>query len=380
MSQAPDHDDQDGRTTSRATQSPSADRARISSPARSRAVRTSPSRSTKIPDARRVPPGLSSRRDRRPARPAPRRSGWPGRRRRPVRRSAGCPREPEAAAPGRSGGRWRPSPRLRSGRCPRPRPSPRPVATRRSPGSRSRSRHPGRGSRPGIPRSARSSRAARHRRVVGWSPVPKAIPGSRASTTSPGRRRCRRQVGRTTNRRPIRMDREVRLPGLGPVRLVHQPRPELADRPQPEGLQVPERLVHDRRRALGRGPIAGRQVGADDRRPGRIDPCPEALVGQLEAGLHGRPAGRRAAEDLADGLDRLDVRLDGKLQPRAVPASTRPRPGSPAAARPQPQPSASSNRSSFSRTRRARSPISPAASAYALSASRCRLRELGRDD
>ena len=46
--------------------------------------------------------------------------------------------------------------------------------------------------------------AARHRRVVGWSPVPNAIPGSSARTTSSGSRRWRRQVGRMTSRRPTR--------------------------------------------------------------------------------------------------------------------------------------------------------------------------------
>ena len=46
--------------------------------------------------------------------------------------------------------------------------------------------------------------AARHSRVVGWRPVPNAIPGSSAMTTSSGAARCRRQVGRMTSRRPTR--------------------------------------------------------------------------------------------------------------------------------------------------------------------------------
>src|SRR6266508_575574 len=45
---------------------------------------------------------------------------------------------------------------------------------------------------------------ARQSRVVGWSPVPKARPGSRARTTSPGARRWRRHVGRMTMPRPTR--------------------------------------------------------------------------------------------------------------------------------------------------------------------------------
>ena len=40
--------------------------------------------------------------------------------------------------------------------------------------------------------------------MVGWSPVPNAMPGSSARTTSSGWRRWRRQVGRMTIRRPIR--------------------------------------------------------------------------------------------------------------------------------------------------------------------------------
>ena len=54
------------------------------------------------------------------------------------------------------------------------------------------------------PSSASDSSAARHSRVVGWRPVPNAMPGSSARTTSSGWRRCRRQVGRITSRRPTR--------------------------------------------------------------------------------------------------------------------------------------------------------------------------------
>ena len=79
--------------------------------------------------------------------------------------------------------------RQRSRGCP----SPPPTSERRRRAARATPRS-----------SATRSRAARQRRVVGCSPVPKAIPGSRAMTTSPCRRRWRRQVGRMTSRRPTR--------------------------------------------------------------------------------------------------------------------------------------------------------------------------------
>ena len=55
-----------------------------------------------------------------------------------------------------------------------------------------------------LPRSVASSSADRHSLVVGCSPVPNAIPGSRARTMSSGAARWRRQVGRITMRRPTR--------------------------------------------------------------------------------------------------------------------------------------------------------------------------------
>ena len=61
------------------------------------------------------------------------------------------------------------------------------------------------------PRSASCSSAARQSRVVGCSPVPNAIPGSRARTTSPSAARCRRQVGRITSRRPTRSTGKCRF-------------------------------------------------------------------------------------------------------------------------------------------------------------------------
>ena len=87
--------------------------------------------------------------------------------------------------------------------------------------------------------------------------------------------------------------REVRLPGLGPVLLVHDPGPQLADGPQPERLEVAERFGGRRRGGLGRGRVARGHVPADDGRPAQVDPRSEPLVDQVERGLHGRAAARR---------------------------------------------------------------------------------------
>ena len=178
------------------------------------------------------------------------------------------------------------SPRPRSGPCPAPAPGGRRSRPRRGPGCPSRSPRRGRGRRRASPASARRSTPARHSRVVGWRPVPNAIPGSSASTTSPGRRRWRRQVGRMTMRRPIRSTGKCVLPRLGPVGLAHDAPLELADRPQPEGLQVAEGRVGPGDGRLDRVAVRGLQVGAHDRRPGRVQARAQALVDQHEGGLH----------------------------------------------------------------------------------------------
>ena len=110
-------------------------------------------------------------------------------------------------------------------------------------------------------------------------------------------------------------DREVRLPGVGPVGLLDDPRPELPDRAEPERLEMAERLGDLGHRAIGRDPVARRQIGAHGGRPGRIQPSAETLVHELERGLDRCPAGRHPAEDLADRLDRFDVGVDRQLEP-----------------------------------------------------------------
>ena len=123
-------------------------------------------------------------------------------------------------------------------------------------------------------RSAMDSSAARHSRVVGWSPVPNAIPGSSAITTSPGSRWW--SPPRRADHDPAAdpHHREVRLPRVRPIGLLHDACLELADRPQPEGLEVaevtlrsaPPRRARPRRRATGGG-RARAPVGRGPRAP-----------------------------------------------------------------------------------------------------------------
>ncbi len=147
-------------------------------------------------------------------------------------------------------------------------------------------------------------------------------------------------VGRATVTPPRRpddeppadpQDREVRLPGLGPVSLVDEPGLQVADRAQPERLQVAERLGHLGHRPVCRGPVARRHVRANGRGPARIDAGAEALLDQIERGFHRGAAGCDAAQDLADRLDGFHVGLDRELEPRArralvAPAGRHPRP------------------------------------------------------
>ena len=52
-------------------------------------------------------------------------------------------------------------------------------------------------------------------------------------------------------------DREVRLPGVGPVRLLHEARLEFADRAQAERLEVTQ-VARD----IGDGRVGGRPIAA----------------------------------------------------------------------------------------------------------------------
>ena len=276
---------------------------------------------------------------------------------------------------GGSGGRSRSSPRRRSGRCRRRAPSLRRAARRRSPGSPSRS-----------PRRGRAARRARPRR----HPLERG-------EAEPGRRV---QPG---PERHARIERDHDVAGLRPMpppcRPDHDPSPDaqhrevapsrpppsptrgrrasqLADRAQAERLEMAERLAR-----LGDGP---RRVGLRRRAPGRYARTIAGRVGSRraprpsstssKAGSTLVPTGRDARQDLADGLDGLDVGHDRQLEPGAVgavpSAAGRPslQPGAPA--RPPRQPSASRTRSRI--PRRWPTPASPASSAYSASSSRWR--------
>ncbi len=140
--------------------------------------------------------------------------------------------------------------------------------------------------------------------------------------------------------------REIGLPGGGPVLLVDDPGAQLADRPQPERLEVAERFGHLGDGGLGRGRVARGHVSADHGRPRDVDAGAEPLVDEIERGFDRRPAARDPAEDLADRFDRLEVHLDRELEPRAGTArATRPswsaRAPFPLPPRPPPQPRAS---------------------------------------
>ncbi len=182
-------------------------------------------------------------------------------------------------------------------------PEPQPTSSTRAP--------------PSVPASASASTPARHSRVVGCNPVPNAIPGSSARTTSSGARRWRRQVGRITRRRPIRMTGKYAFQASAQSASWTIAGPQFADRAQAERLEVPQRLGHLEHGLVRRGTIAGRHVRAHGRRPGQVQPRAESLLDQLEGRFDGCPAGCRSAQDLADGLDGLDVGLDRQLEPGA---------------------------------------------------------------
>ena len=76
---------------------------------------------------------------------------------------------------------------------------------------------------------------------------------------------------------PDAQDREVLLPGARPVLLVDERDLELADRPQPERLEVPEPRPGVLDRRLGGATVLRREVGAHRRGPRRIDVVPRAL-------------------------------------------------------------------------------------------------------
>ena len=236
------------RAPSRATHSPSAARSTTAGRRASNAAATSASRSTKIPEAS----SAAARAGARPRsavgerRSAATRSGWRGRRRTAGRRLG----QAALADVDRPASRLRPAlavlastaigsvsrptssvarraSRRRSARIPEPQPTsstPRRFARRATTSSSDRAR-----ARRG---TAASSDGARSRRPS---------PGRGRGRRRPGRRRWRRQVGRMTSRRPMRRTGKWAFQASAQSASWTTRRLELADRPQPERLEVAER-------------------------------------------------------------------------------------------------------------------------------------------
>ena len=154
------------------------------------------------------------------------------------------------------------------------------------------------------------------------------------------------QAGRRVQARPerhARVEREHDVVGSAavspPGRADDEPPPDAQDRevapsrPPPSPPRARSGSAA-RRSAAGRTPGDGRAprrprprrprprprrapgtYAANHGRPARIDPGAESLVDEVERRLDGRAAGGDPAEDLADRLDRLEVRLDRELQP-----------------------------------------------------------------
>ena len=114
---------------------------------------------------------------------------------------------------------------------------------------------------------------------------------------------------------PQTHDREVLLPGAGPVLLVDLGHVQLADGTQVEGGEVAQALPGHGDGGLGGGHVEGRQVGPDGDRGIEDRRSRQAFLLGREGLLHGDATGSRPREDLAHRLDGLLVALDGQLQP-----------------------------------------------------------------
>jgi hypothetical protein len=85
---------------------------------------------------------------------------------------------------------------------------------------------------------------------------------------------------------------------------------QIADRAQPEGLEMAECLGRRRNGPPRRSRVARWNIGPHDRRTSGVDTRPEAFVDELERWLDARPARGDPAEDLGHRLDGLDVGRD----------------------------------------------------------------------
>ena len=228
------------------------------------------------------------------------------------------PREPVAAR------RWRGSPRPRSGRC-----------RRRGPGA-APSRAAAIERIPEPQPTSRTSRASRQERR--GRPSLRARRGTAASSGGArsrrpcrGRARGRRRPAARAMAAPGRPDhdpppdaehREVRLPGVGPVRLVDDARLEVADRPQPEGLEVAEAAVRASTTACSTAARRDRRPAAGGRGrwpAGRGRRAPRPSSTSSNAGSTLVPPGATRARISRHGLDGLVVGGDRELEPRARP-------------------------------------------------------------
>ena len=203
-------------------------------------------------DARRqqAPPGRSSsRRAARERHEHARRSGWRARRRTAARRSAGCPRGRGPGAPAGCGARWRGSPRSAIGSVSTPRTPRRPElhrGDREDPRAAADVEDAGAGQLAAIRERLERRQAQPGRRVQAG---PERHPRIEREDDVV-RRAPMAPPGRPDDEPPADpQDREVGLPGLGPVGLVDEPGPQLADRPQPERLEVARAPRRRRRRS-----------------------------------------------------------------------------------------------------------------------------------
>ena len=227
------------------------------------------------PRRRPAPPSRGRRRSPRPAAPAgPQLGRQVGRQRdedrgdevgerrgrRARRRWAASPAVPGGGGRRGCAARSRASPRRRSGRCRRRRAhaapsSPAAIARMPEPQPTSRNRR-GRGDWRALlrPRARPVRRRAAEEPLVGPAldprqaeprrgvePRPEGHPGIHRDHHVAGLAAVAPPGGPDHDPPPDPQDREVALPGLGPVRLVDDLRPQLADLAQPEGLEVAER-------------------------------------------------------------------------------------------------------------------------------------------
>src|SRR4051812_23237244 len=114
---------------------------------------------------------------------------------------------------------------------------------------------------------------------------------------------------------PHTQHRKVALPCLGPVLLVNEPCLELANRPQPERLQVAKVVAGALDGVAG---VGGRRIRANGHRPRWVDARGQPVVYQIEWCLDRHHPTGGSAQDFAHRLDRFVIGLHRQLDPRAA--------------------------------------------------------------